>query len=410
MPKLLQINTTLNCSSTGRIAEQIALLVEGRGWDCYVAHGGRYVGKSAIKSYQISSEWDNTKHALKSMAFGLHGLGSTKDTIKFVEWIKNLKPDVIHLHNIHGYYLNYQVLFDYLGKANVPVVWTLHDCWSMTGQCTHFVEADCEKWKTGCKNCELLKYAYKTFVDRSDKNWQLKNKMFNLVKNMTIVPVSKWLGGVVKESYLKRYPVQVISNGIDLGLFKPSGCTRKDLGLDDRFTLLGVSSGWSKGKGLNEFVELSKNPEYQVVLIGVQDELIKKLPKEIKAIKRTNNQAELVAYYSCSDIFINPSHADSFPTVNLEAIACGTPVVAYDIAGSPEAIDEQTGVVVRENNLAGLKSAIEDIRSKGKPHYSRACREKACNEFDKSRCFEDYMVLYDRIIIAGGHRDPLTHL
>lgn len=401
MPKLLQINTTLNCSSTGRIAEQIALLAQSKDWDCYIAHGGRYIGKSAIKTYQISSDFDNKLHAVKSMACGMHGLGSTAATVKFVKWIKSLKPDIIHLHNIHGYYLNYQVLFDYLGKADIPVVWTLHDCWTMTGQCTHFVEADCEKWKTGCHDCQLLQYGYKTYVDRSEKNWLLKNNMFNLVKNMTLVTVSKWLESVVKESILKKYPTKVIYNGIDLNIFTPSTCSRQSLGLNNKFTVLGVSSGWGKAKGLNEFIELSKIPELQVVLIGVQDALIGKLPKEIKAIKRTNNQAELVAYYSLADVFVNPSHADSFPTVNLEAMACGTPVVAYNVTGSPEAIDEQTGIIVPKNNLDELKLAINAIREKGKAYYSRNCIEKARREYEKGARFNDYIALYNRLLGGG---------
>lgn len=400
MPTLLQINATCNWGSTGKIAEQIALLAKSKGWDCYIAYGGRYINKSAIKTYQISTGRDNKMHALKSMALGMHGLGSTKATVEFVEWIEELKPDIIHLHNIHGYYLNYQVLFDYLSKAGIPVVWTLHDCWSMTGQCTHFVGANCEKWKTGCHDCEMLKYAYKTYVDRSDKNWQLKNNMFNLVKNMTIVPVSGWLESVVKESYLKNYPTQVIHNGINLDLFKPADCARGEIGLDDRFTLLGVSSDWSDDKGLNEFIELSKDPDYQVVLIGVQDALIGKLPKEIKAIKRTNNQAELVAYYSMADVFVNPSHADSFPTVNLEALACGTPVVTYRTGGSPEAVDELTGAVVEQGNIEELYSKIQEFKNNDfKQRHSADCRKRAEECFEKNKCFEKYVELYERSVL-----------
>ena len=312
-----------------------------------------------------------------------------------MEWIKKLNPDIIHLHNIHGYFLNYQILFEYLSNTDIPIVWTLHDCWAMTGQCTHFVEVGCEKWKTGCHDCELLNYAYKTFFDRSDKNWNLKNKMFNQIKNMTIVPVSKWLDVVVKESLLKKYPRQMIYNGIDLSIFKPSGLTRKDLGLDERFTLLGVSSGWGISKGLSEFVELSKQKEYQVVMVGVQNELIAELPSNIKMIRKTQNQTMLASYYSLADVFINPSHADSFPTVNLEALACGTPVITYRTGGSPEAVDDRTGAVVERGDFKALCRKIIEYKNTGfKQLHSCDCRRHVETLFDKNLCMMKYIELY----------------
>ena len=290
MSTLLQINATCNFGSTGRIAEEIAQRASSQGWRCVIAHGGRYVRSSRFETIQVSSKLDNELHSLKSFAFGMHGLGSTVATQHFINKIELLKPDVIHLHNIHGYYINYRVLFEYLAKKDIPVVWTLHDCWTMTGQCTHFVSTNCNYWKTGCHNCKALGYAYKTLIDRSSKNWQSKKTAFTSVKQMTIVPVSHWLNEIVQASYLNKYPSMVIHNGIDLNVFKPLPNNRTELGLDNRFTLLGVSSHWNDSKGLKEFVELSNNPDYQVVLIGVQDKLVNKLPKTIKAIRRTENK------------------------------------------------------------------------------------------------------------------------
>lgn len=398
MPTLLQINSTCNYGSTGHIAEQIAERASKQGWESIIAHGGRYIMPSNFETIQISSSLDNKFHALKSIAMGMHGLGSTVSTQRFVDRIKQIKPDVIHLHNIHGYYINYSILFDFLSVANIPVIWTLHDCWAMTGQCTHYVSIGCERWKTGCYDCQLLKYGYKTLVDRSKTNWKEKQKSFSSVKRMTIVPVSQWLEGIVKESYLSQYPIKVIHNGIDLNVFKPKKVNRRDLGLDERITLLGVSSSWDNSKGLNEFIELSKNPSYQVVLIGVQEPIMSKLPKAIKAIKRTENLESLVQYYNAADIFVNPTRADSFPTVNLEALACGTPVLTYNTGGSPEAVNSNTGWVVEQGDVFGINKIIESFSEKTEKEVMNQrnnCRIRAEQEFNKEDCFDKYLDLYN---------------
>lgn len=398
MSTLLQINATCNFGSTGRIAEEIAQRASIHGWKCVIAHGGRYVRSSDFETIQISSKLDNKIHALKSMFFGMHGLGSFVATRHFIESIKTLKPDIIHLHNIHGYYINYRVLFDYLEKVDIPIVWTLHDCWTMTGQCTHFLSINCTRWKTGCCNCIALASGYKTLIDRSSTNWQSKKNAFTSVKRMTIVPVSYWLDGIVQESYLNKYSSMVIHNGIDLEVFKPLIKNRASLGLNDRFTILGVASHWHKSKGLDDFIELSKIPEFQVVLIGVQKELLEKLPNSIKAIQRTENRQKLVEYYTSADVFVNPTRSDSFPTVNLEALACGTPVITYPTGGSPEAVDEKTGIVTDHCDFHELLTAIEQIRVKGKDYYSQACVERAKKEFDRNIRFNDYVALYNKLI------------
>lgn len=213
MPTLLQINTTLNSGSTGRIAEQISLMAEDRGWNCYIAHGARYVNSSQIKSIQIGSKLGNIFHAVMGEFLGMHGFGSTLATYRFIQKIKKIKPDIIHLHNLHGYYLNISVLFRYLAKANIPVVWTLHDCWSFTGHCTHFESHGCYKWKTECGDCPLQMLQYKSrLIDRSKRNFRIKKKLYSNIKNLTITPVSNWLGDLVKESILKDHKIQVIHN------------------------------------------------------------------------------------------------------------------------------------------------------------------------------------------------------
>ena len=401
MPTLLQINSALNRGSTGRIAEQIGLLAIEQGWNVYIAHGARYMGKSALQTIQVVTEKEEKLHALKSMVLDAHGLGSAKATVKLVERIKEIKPDIIHLHNIHGYYLNYKVLFEYLATIDTPVVWTLHDCWTMTGHCAHFDAAGCEKWKSGCFDCPLKgEYPKSILLDRSARNYELKRRLFSSLKNVTIVPVSNWLGGIVKESYLGNYTINVINNGVDIDIFRPQEGTvlRKKLDIGNRAVLLGVATAWHNEKGLMEFIRLSENPEYQVVMVGVPQNIRKNLPKEIIAIERTNNQQELAEYYSMADALINPTYNDSFPTVNLEAMACGTPVVTYRTGGSPESITEQTGIVVEKGNFEQLVDAIETVRKNGKPHYSAACRERAVKYYNKNSKFREYIDLYNSLL------------
>ncbi len=401
MPTLLQINSALNRGSTGRIAEQIGILAKEQGWNVYIAHGARYMGKSALQTIQVVTEKEEKLHALKSMAFDAHGLGSKKATEKLVERIKEINPDTIHLHNIHGYYLNYKVLFEYLATIDTPVVWTLHDCWTMTGHCAHFDAIGCDKWKTGCYNCPLKReYPKSILLDRSARNYAIKKGLFGSLKNATIVPVSNWLGSIVKESYLGNYSVNVINNGVDLDIFKPADSSklRNKLGIGNKIVLLGVATAWHNEKGLKEFIRLSENPDYQVIMVGVPTEIKQNLPKEIIAIDRTNSQQELAEYYSVAHMLVNPTYNDSFPTVNLEALACGTPVVTFRTGGSPESITPETGIVVEKGNYLQLVNAIETVRKKGKAHYSTACRERAVMFYNKDDKFQEYITLYNSLI------------
>lgn len=401
MPKLLQINATLNSGSTGRIAEQIAMKAKEHGWECYHAHGGRYVGKSLFPTIQVSSKYDNYVHALMGEYFGMHGLGSSISTKHFVEKIKEINPDVIHLHNIHGYYLNYKVLFEYLAEAKTPVVWTLHDCWSFTGHCTHFDNAGCYKWKTECGDCPLQMAQYKSrLIDRSRKNYLLKKQLYSNLTNVTIVPVSHWLENIVVQSILKRFQVRVIQNGIDLSVFKPTENKIREKFdiLDDKFLVVGVLGSGFDEKGKEEFVELSKQDNLQIVLVGLTDDDKKGLPNNIIQLGRTSSQSELAEFYSAADVMMNPTYNDTFPTINIEALACGTPVVTYKTGGSPEILDENTGIVVERGDVHGLKKAIEIIRANGKQSYTRSCRERAVKHFNKDERYEDYVQLYENIL------------
>lgn len=397
--KLLQINTTCNSGSTGRIAEQISLLAETHGWDCYIAHGARYVKPSRIKTIPIGNKLENYVHAFLGEYLGLHGFGSTIGTWLFLRKVKKIKPDIVHLHNLHGYYINIRLLFNYLAKADIPVVWTLHDCWSFTGHCTHFENKGCYKWETECGDCPLLMAQYKSRIfDRSRSNFRIKKALYGKQKNLTIIPVSYWLGNLVKRSILKNHDVRVINNGIDLTLFKPTANEiRKKLRIPDgKKLILGVVSSGFKGK--KEFIEIAKDSSYQVVVVGVKKSWMEGVPSNIICVGRTDSQKELAEYYTAADVFVTPTYDDTFPTTNIEAMACGTPVVTYLAGGSPETIDENTGMAVPRGDIVSLKKSIDRILAHGKDCYSKACRERAEKYFNKDERFIDYIKLYGELV------------
>lgn len=402
MPTLIQINTCLAKGSTGRIAESIGVMMKKLGWDCYVVHGNRYAGETQLKSINAGSSVHEYLHALGSMLFDKHGLYSSSQTRKLIGKIRNLKPDVIQLHCVHGYYINYEILFDFLHELDVPVVWTFHDCWAFTGHCAHFDFAGCDKWKTGCHACELLKdYPRSFFVDNSKDNWQRKRNSFTSVEKLHIVAVSDWLAKLTRQSFLQKYPVMVIHNGIDLSVFKPVNNTiREQYGISEEDILvLGVATAWGKNKGLNDFIRLSNEPGIKVVLVGVSEEVKKSLPENVISVYRTENQHKLAEFYSAADMLVNPTYNDSFPTVNLEALACGTPVVTYRTGGSPEAIDTETGAVVEKGDYAGLLSNVRMFaQTSYKRHHSQACRKRAEEYFDMNRQFDEYRKLYESLL------------
>ena len=400
MPRIVQINTALNRGSHGRIVEQISRVAAERGFETTIVHGARYVNKSQFADIQTTTKYQERLNGVRSLLFDAHGLGLKCATKSLITKLEAIKPDIVHLHNIHGYYLNYQILFEYLEKSGLPVVWTLHDCWSMTGHCSQFENYNCDKWKTQCHDCQYIMDWYpKSIIDRSKRNFELKKQCFTSVKNMTIVPVSHWLEDVVKQSFLAKYPIKVINNGIDLMSFRPCNDTpRVPIMGDQKFIILGVASQWDNDKGIQEFIKLSQNPDYHVIMVGVKDDLKEKLPKSIKTVAHTNSQEELAEYYSMADVFVNPTYKDTFPTVNLEALACGTPVITYKTGGSPESVTPETGIVVEKGDFDGLCKAVETIIKNGKDYYSTSCRERAEKYYNKDDRYKDYIELYENIL------------
>lgn len=373
---------------------------------CHIVHGARHQNSSRLHTIQSVSLFQEYLHAIQTRLFDNHGLVSKYATREVINKIKVIEPDVIHLHNLHGYYINYKILFEYLSSVNIPVIWTLHDCWALTGHCTHFDFIGCERWKTECYDCPQKKsYPQSYLLDRSRENYYLKKKLFtSLGDRLVVVPVSRWLEGLIRESFLQNQNIYQIYNGVDTSTFSPNSeageNARKKNGLDGKTVLLGVAAGWGKQKGLVDFLKLAGclGNEYQIVLLGISKAQIKEFPKNITGLRRTESISELAAIYNVADIFLNPTYQDNFPTTNIEALACGTPVVTYRTGGSPEALDLQTGMVVEKGNLDQLVEAIKAIELKGKASYIQACRERAVQYFDKQKRFQEYVDLYTSLI------------
>lgn len=392
---ILQINVSANWGSTGKIVEQIGQCAIKHGWESYIAYRHNH-HSSQSHMIQVSGKYGKYFHYLGNYLFDKEGLYSSHDTRKLIERIEQIKPAVVHLHNIHDHWLNYQLLFGFLNLTDIKVVWTFHDCWAFTGHCFHFVTKNCERWKTQCRDCPLQHEYPKTLVDRSARNFKLKKKLFGGCNNLSIVACSEWLGDFVKESFLRDKPLEIIHNGIDLNVFKPSK-SKKSLE-DGVFRVLAVSNVWNKEKGIEDIYKLREclSDEFFITVVGLTSEQVEALPYGIKGIQRTQNLQELVDLYSESDVLINTTYADTFPTVNLEALACGTSVITYRTGGSPEAVDNCTGVVVEQGDIRGMAHAIRSMKKT--PLSSIECHKKAEREFDKSICFNKYVELYEKII------------
>lgn len=399
MKKLLIINVSVNSGSTGRIAEEIGQTAISNGYDTYFAYG-RLARESKCKLIKIGKKLNVRLHGIESRLFDNHGFSSRIATKKFIKEIERIKPDIINVHNLHGYYINVKILFEYLNKTNIPIVWTFHDCWPFTGHCSYFDRYNCTKWKTECHSCPN-KHGYPSslILSRAKRNFYKKRKLFSDYKKTTIVTPSNWLSDITKQSFFKGKNIVTINNGTDLTTFKiVNGNKRHSLNLQNKKIVLGVASIWDKRKGFDDFIRLNEllSDEYKIILVGLNKKQIESLPENIIGIERTESVHELAELYSMADVFVNPTYSDNFPTTNIEALACGTPVITYKTGGSPEAIDEMTGVVVEQGNINKLKEAIESV-AKDKAMYTERCRERAVNLYNKQDRFNDYIKLFDSL-------------
>ncbi len=395
--KVLQINSVCGIRSTGRICTDIAETLSKQGDSSIIAFGREDVPeKYRGISHRISSDIDVKISALSSRIFDNMGFKSKKATERFVDWIKEYDPDIIHLHNIHGYYINIEILFNYLKSTGKPVIWTLHDCWAFTGHCCHFSYAGCDKWKTGCHDCpQKSEYPKSMLADRSRFNFFKKKEIFKGLKNLTIVTPSNWLAEKVRESFLGEYPVVAIPNGIDLSLFKPtSGDFVQKNNLSGKKIILGVASVWNNRKGLEDFISLSKkiDDNKKIVLVGLNKSQIADLPDNIIGIERTNNIGELADIYTSAFVFVNPSREETMGLTTVEAMACGTPVIVYNATAVPEVVDDKSGLVLKVGDVDGIVTALSKIDFK-----SEDCIKQAM-KYEKSVQYGKYINIYQSIL------------
>ena len=403
--KLLLLNATANTGSTGRIAEEIGLLAQQSGSEVRFAYGRQAVN-SRLPHIKIGGKWNVRWHGVVSRLFDAHGFGSRNATKALIKELEVWKPDIVNIHNLHGYYIHVGILFEYLKRVQIPVVWTFHDCWPFTGHCSYFDRYNCRKWETECHHCPNRKgYPESWFLDRSKSNFHRKSQLFNGLENLTIVTPSAWLAQHVSRSFLKGYPVKVINNGVDLKVFQPQINPEifAKYSIESKPFVLGVASIWDKRKGLDDFIALSRSlaSDIQIVLVGLSTQQAAQLPKGIVAIARTESQAELAALYSAASVFVNPTYVDNFPTTNIEALACGTPVITYRTGGSPEAVYENTGLVVEKGDVEGLKEAIERVVALGKDCYRDKCRERAVRLYNKEERYRDYLETLENLAIEA---------
>lgn len=406
--KLLQINPVLRTTtSTGRIIREIGDAAMASGWESYIAYSAGRDGKMECTSrtVPVGDRMSVAFHGLATRLFDRHGLASVEATKKFLRDIERINPDVIHIHNIHGYFLNYKILFDWLSRCGKQVIWTVHDCWLFTGHCYHYMNAGCDKWKYGCGQCPQTREFPKSWlIDRSAKNWRDKKNAFCSVPSdkMTIVTVSDWLKGEMQQSFLKDFRYKVIHNGIDTDVFKPSDGTavRERYGIGDRKMYMGAASIWSTAKGLDDFTSMASmlTPQEVIVLVGLDKNQMTRMPANIIGIPRTSDVHELAELYSAADAFLNLTYQDNYPTVNLESISCGTPVVTYRTGGSPESVTSQCGMVTDCGDVAQALAAARKIAATDRSVWRDNCRAYGLANFRKADRYADYIKLYKELL------------
>lgn len=398
--RVVQINTTVNTGSTGRIAEDLGKVLLAGGHESIVAYGGR-MQPSASQLLRIGNGVDRRWHVLQTRLLDAHGFASKRATRSFLQQLDRLQPDLVHLHNLHGYYLQVEMLSDWLKDKGLPVVWTFHDCWPFTGHCSYFDRYACLRWQSHCHHCPNTHGYPKSWgLDRSFSNFERKRSAFQGIDRMVLVAPSQWLGRHLQTSFLQDYPLEVIPNGIDLGAFCPTDAkaTAQKYGLENKKIVLGVAGQWDRRKGLGDFLALRTllPEEVEIVLVGLQAHQLKSLPRGVRGLERTENLGELAALYSLASVFVNPTYIDNFPTTNLEALACGTPVLTYRTGGSPEALNPAWNGVVARGDVAGLAARIVEVLTASATLRSEY-RLWAQRYFDKEDSMAAYVDLYQRL-------------
>lgn len=402
--KIVEINM-MHSGSTGKIMFGIADVARNSGHEVwtfsprYYQRHEKAVFPEISRHFYFGFPFENMLHLRLAQFTGLHGCFSILGTLQLLRMLEQVQPDVVHLHNLHNWTVNLPILFNYLNKKRIRTIWTLHDCWAFTGKCVYFTFARCEKWKNGCFSCPKLHEYPKTFIDRSRMMWNLKKKWITSLDELTVVTPSQWLASLAGNSYLKKYPIHVIHNGIDLNVFKPTpNHFREENSIGGKYIVLAVSFGWGRRKGFDVLIELAKRlpkDTYQIVVVGTNNYDDQLLPSNVISIHQIQDQRELAKIYTAADVFINPTREENYPTVNMEAIACGTPVVTFDTGGSPEILNKNTGVVIPYNDIDAMEKEVIRI-CKEKPYTLKDCLDRA-KSFNMNLCFSNYVHLYEEM-------------
>lgn len=394
----------MNSGSTGRIAEHLGKLIQKNGNRSIITYARGY-NPSESEVYKVGSRINMGLHLLKTRLLGNHIEGSYFATRQLISKIDSIQPDLVHVHQVHGYYLNVPLLFTSLQDRGIPVVWTLHDCWSYTGHCSHYTDIDCRKWQTACYACPKFNlYPRSWFFDRSKEEYQVKKRLFSSMTNLHLVAISQWLAGELQHSFLKALPRHTILNGVDTDVFRPIDNAKQDILLKHKINTpniaLVVGTTWNRSKGLLDLIELSKrvDPETTLILLGIPPSIAKSFSERTVCVERSEDVQELARYYSAADVVLSLSYQESFGLTIPEGLACGTPAVVYNNTALSEHIDEQTGVKVQTGDWEGVQQAIRHITAKGKDHYFDHCLSKARLKYDQRKNYMQYMELYDRLI------------
>lgn len=394
--RILQINSVCGVTGTGRIVADLYDAAIAHGHECMIAYGEHKYQNNpgSMQTLEIGCLFDCQKHALLTRLWDMQGFGSRKATQRFLEKVDAYQPDVIHLHNLHGYYMNIELLFQYLKQRKIRVIWTLHDCWPFTGHCVHFQNVGCERWKEGCHDCpQTRQYPSSLWRDRSYKNYLEKREIFTGVEDMTLLLPSRWMEERVCQSFLQHYKMQVVYNGIDLDIYKPEPSSfRQKYGLENQYIVLGVANVWVERKGLATFLELAKTlgKEYSIVLVGLNAEQIAQMPQGILGLPRTDNALQLAQIYTAADVFVNPSREETFGLTVAEAMACGTWPIVYAGTACAEVVEQGAGQVV-DGDIRELREAIQAHRDQGTIENMEAYAKV----FSKERFGEEILAIYE---------------
>ena len=394
--KVVQINAIYGSKSTGTIVKDIDKLLESKGHESYVVYP--QATEEPTNGYKIGNKFDYKLHALLTRLLGKQAYFSRNSTKKLLNQIDKIKPDIVHLHNLHSNYIHLNMLLDYLAIKKIKTVITLHDCWFFTGKCFHYQVANCDKWKESCGDCPKIKDDVPSwFFDPTSEVISDKRKYFNKIDSLTVVGVSKWISEEAKQGIFKDNKIVTIYNGVDIDIFKPTQSEiRKELKLEDKFILIGTAEKWldTLNKHTLEYIASNLQSDMKLIIFGCSKDQIEKLPDSVIGLGYIKDRRELVKLYSMADVFVNVTWEDSLPTVNIESLACGTPVITYESGGSPEIVNKETGLVVLQGDKFKLMNSILEVKKMGKDYYHDKCINRVFENFDKNSRYEEYIALY----------------